>query len=319
VRHIGSGASVDTVASCATTLCMRSQAVTVRCIVQYNTLVEHGPERQPPPQFTHCSTQRSVRGARIVTERSATRRMAHASSTDATLARTAATDRVSDDARSVPEATIARLALYLRVLTTLVEAKTATVSSEELAAAAGVGSAKLRKDLSFLGSNGTRGVGYDVSRLASRIEHALGLNHRHRVALVGAGNLGHALAGYDGFAERGFTVTALFDNDHARVGERVGELVVRHLDELDRVCVELDISIGVVATPAAAAQSVCDRLVASGVRCILNFAPVVLQVPDTVDVRKVDLAVEMQVLSFHVARRAAKQVRTTQNGTVVVP
>lgn len=230
----------------------------------------------------------------------------------------------TDGARAVPEATVARLALYLRVLGSLVEAKMATVSSEELAAAAGVGSAKLRKDLSFLGSNGTRGVGYGVPRLVARIEAALGLNRSHRVALVGVGHLGSALAGYAGFADRGFVVAALFDNDSARVGQPVGDLLVRHLDELDQTCAELDISIGVVATPATAAQPVCDRLVAAGVRCILNFAPVVLQVPDTVDVRKVDLAAEMQVLSFHVARRAkasaaADDERTKRNGSVIMP
>jgi len=238
-----------------------------------------------------------------VTEHSATRGIARVGSAEGAAA---GTGYVADEARAVPEATVARLALYLRVLSSLVEANTATVSSEELAAAAGVGSAKLRKDLSFLGSNGTRGVGYDVPRLVSRIKQTLGLNRRHRVALVGVGHLGNALAGYDGFADRGFTVTALFDNSDARVGQTVGELVVRHIDELDEACAQLDISIGVVATPANAAQHVCDRLVAAGVRCVLNFAPVVLQVPDTVDVRRVDLAVEMQVLSFHVARRAAK-------------
>ena len=238
--------------------------------------------------------------------------------------------------RSVPEATVVRLAVYLRVLGALAEAGTTTVSSEELATAAGVGSAKLRKDLSFLGSNGTRGVGYDVPRLVARLEATLGLDRGHRVALVGAGNLGHALAGYDGFSRRGFELAALFDKNRARVGERVGGTAVRHLDELDAVCTELDITIGVVATPADAAQDVCDRLVAAGVRCILNFAPVVLQVPDGVDVRKVDLAVEMQVLSFHMARRAAEiigdaaheldptagpgvRAPVTANGTVVLP
>lgn len=207
--------------------------------------------------------------------------------------------------RAVPEATVGRLAVYLRVLGTLVESGVGTVSSEQLAAGAGVGSAKLRKDLSFLGSTGTRGVGYDVGRLVARLEHVLGLTRRHDVALVGVGNLGQALVGYDGFGQRGFPVTALFDVDPARVGTEVGGLVVHHLDELARVCAALQITIGVIATPPAGAQPVADRFVAAGVRCILNFAPVVLAVPDTVDVRKVDLAVEMQVLSFHVARREA--------------
>lgn len=236
--------------------------------------------------------------------------------TESGAGRTDSAGCAAETVRAVPEATVARLALYLRVLGSLVDAQMTTVSSEELAAAAGVNSAKLRKDLSFLGSNGVRGVGYDAPRLVARIEQALGLNRRHRVALVGAGHLGKALAGYDGFADRGFTVAALFDNDGARVGEAVGGLVVQHLDAIDRICAELEISIGVVATPAAAAQSVCERLVAAGVRCILNFAPVVLQVPPTVDVRKVDLAAEMQVLSFHRARRAGEESRG--GGPVVV-
>jgi len=205
--------------------------------------------------------------------------------------------------RAVPEATVARLAVYLRVLSGLAEQGVVTVSSEELATAAGVNSANLRKDLSHLGSYGTRGVGYDVAVLVERIENTLGLTRRLAVALVGIGNLGHALAGYDGFTTRGFLIAALLDADPNRIGEKIAGLVVRHVDELPEVVSELDIAIGVIATPAHAAQAVCDQLVDCGVTSILNFAPTVLVVPDGVDVRKVDLAIELQILSFYQQRR----------------
>ncbi len=207
-------------------------------------------------------------------------------------------------ARAIPEAAVARLAVYLRVLSGMADQGVNAVSSEELSQAAGVNAAKLRKDLSYIGSYGTRGVGYDVEVLVSHIERILGLTRKHSVAVVGIGNLGHALANYGGFPGRGFPVTALFDVDADLVGIPVGGIPVNHIDEITAVCLEREVSIGVIATPPPAAQSVCDRLVSAGVQCILNFAPVVLQVPDNVEVRKVDLAVEMQILSFHVARRA---------------
>ncbi|PZS30075.1 MAG: redox-sensing transcriptional repressor Rex [Pseudonocardiales bacterium] len=207
--------------------------------------------------------------------------------------------------RGIPDATVARLPIYLRALHTLADAGQRTVSSEELATVAGVNSAKLRKDLSHLGSYGTRGVGYDVAVLVDTISQALGLTQRWAVALVGVGNLGHALAGYAGFASRGFRIAALLDADPDRVGERLHGMVVRHIDELPAVVAEGSVSIGVIATPANAAQDVCDRLVAVGVTSILNFAPCVLSVPDNVDVRKVDLSIELQILSFHESRKAA--------------
>jgi redox-sensing transcriptional repressor len=205
--------------------------------------------------------------------------------------------------RTLPEATVARLAVYLRVLGDRTAALGDTVSSDDLAAAAGVNSAKLRKDLSYIGSNGTRGVGYEVSRLVAQIERVLGLTRRHAVALVGVGNLGHALAGYGGFAGRGFPLCALFDVDPRLVGSDIDGIPVEHIERIGTVCEEHGVTIGVIATPGAAAQAVCDQLVAAGVGSILNFAPIVLQVPEHVEVRKVDLAVELQILSFHVARR----------------
>jgi redox-sensing transcriptional repressor len=205
----------------------------------------------------------------------------------------------------IPEATVARLPVYLRVLSALAEADTLTVSSEALAAAAGVGSAKLRKDLSHLGSYGTRGVGYDVEYLVYQISRALGLTQHYRVVIVGVGNLGHALANYAGFGTRGFEIAALVDADPRRAGERIGGLEIQRLDDLEMVVKENEVSIGVIATPATAAQEVCDRLVACGVTSVLNFAPTVLTVPDSVDVRKVDLSIELQILAFHEQRKSA--------------
>ena len=156
--------------------------------------------------------------------------------------------------RVVPEATVARLAVYLRVLTGLLADGVAIVSSEELAAAAGVNSAKLRKDLSHIGSSGVRGVGYDVARLTEQVEGTLGLTRSHAVAMVGVGNLGHALAGYGGFSARGFPVAALFDVDPSLVGTEINGVEVLDVAEIGRVCAQRGVTIGVVATPARAAD-----------------------------------------------------------------
>ncbi|MDH6121328.1 redox-sensing transcriptional repressor Rex [Kitasatospora sp. GAS204B] len=210
-------------------------------------------------------------------------------------------------ARGIPEATVARLPLYLRALTALSERSVPTVSSEELAAAAGVNSAKLRKDFSYLGSYGTRGVGYDVEYLVYQISRELGLTQDWPVVIVGIGNLGHALANYGGFASRGFRVAALLDADPAVVGSSAAGLPVRHMDELESIVESQQVSIGVITTPPGAAQQVCDRLVEAGVTSILNFAPTVLTVPDGVDVRKVDLSIELQILAFHEQRKAGEE------------
>ena len=204
----------------------------------------------------------------------------------------------------IPEATVARLPIYLRALYALADRDIATVSSEELAAAAGVNSAKLRKDLSHLGSYGTRGVGYDVEYLVYQVSRELGLTQDWPVVIVGAGNLGRALANYGGFASRGFRIAALLDCDPAVVGTTIARHTVRSAADIEDVVATHAVSIGVIATPAAAAQDVCDRLLAAGVTSILNFAPVVLNVPSGVDVRKVDLSIELQILAFHAQRRA---------------
>src|SRR5688572_15904809 len=192
--------------------------------------------------------------------------------------------------RRIPEATVARLPVYLRSLHELAEARTSTISSERLADLAGVNAAKVRKDLSYLGSYGTRGVGYDVEFLLFQISRELGLTQDWPVVIVGIGNLGHALANYRGFTARGFRIVALVDADHRKHGEEVAGLRVRSMEELPAIVSQEAVAIGVIATPATAAQEVADRLVAAGVGSILNFAPVVITVPEGVSLRKVDLS-----------------------------
>src|SRR5262245_1210538 len=207
--------------------------------------------------------------------------------------------------RSIPEATVNRLPRYLQALVGLAGEGTAVVSSEELAVAAGVTSAKVRKDLSHLGSYGTRGVGYDVAYLIHQIRRELGLTQDWGIAIVGIGNLGHALANYKGFAARGFRVAALLDVDPAKIGERVGGQEIAHLDRLPEIVRDRGIAIGVIATPAEAVQVAGDRLVEAGIRSILNFAPAPLSAPPGVSVRSVDLAVELQILAYYEQRKAA--------------
>lgn len=197
-----------------------------------------------------------------------------------------------------------RLPVYLRALVDIAEIGTATVSSDDLAAAAGVNSAKVRKDLSYLGSYGTRGVGYDVAYLIHQIRRELGLTQHWSILIVGIGNLGQALANYDGFTERGFRVAALVDADPAKVGQNVGGLEIQSVSALPRLVKAHDVAIGVIATPAAVVQEVADQMVHAGIRSILNFAPAVISVPPGVSVRKVDLAIELQILAFYEQRKA---------------
>jgi redox-sensing transcriptional repressor len=230
------------------------------------------------------------------------RRSSHTSSSHTTSSHS--TDQRTARRTGISDATVARLPVYLRVLTSLAESGVATVSSDVLAGAAGVGPAKLRKDLSHLGSYGTRGVGYDVEFLVYQISRALGLTQHYSVVIVGVGNLGQALAGYGGFGTRGFRIVGLVDADRSRVGSIIAGIEVRHVDELEAILAEHEVSIGVIAVPASAAQDVCDRLVGAGVTSVLNFAPVVLSVPEGVDVRKVDLSIELQILAFHEQRKS---------------
>lgn len=218
--------------------------------------------------------------------------------------------------RSIPGATVARLPVYHRVLLGWADAGRRTVSSEELAGACGVSPAKLRKDLSHLGSYGTRGVGYDVRFLAYQISRELGLTQPRGVVIVGAGNLGQALVAYRGFAERGFTIVGLLDVHPDTVGRHFGSndkpIAVGPMTDLEVLVAEGRAQIGVITTPAEAAQQVCDRMVAAGLRSILNFAPAVLHVPEGVEVRKVDLAVELQILAFHEQRRTEEYHQTME-------
>lgn len=208
------------------------------------------------------------------------------------------------NARRIPNATVDRLPVYHRILHDLQLAGDETVSSERLAELAGVNAAKVRKDLSYLGSYGTRGVGYDIGYLKFEMSQRLGLTSEASVAIVGLGNLGRALANHAGFRERGFPVAALFDVDPAKVGSQLGEHTIRHLDDLASVVATKPVAIGVIATPPGVAQQVADQMAAAGVKSILNFAPVVLTVPHDVSIRRVDLTVELQVLSFYQQRDA---------------
>ena len=218
----------------------------------------------------------------------------------------------------IPDATVSRLPMYHRSLLSLTARGVLLVSSEELAEASGVSSAKLRKDLSFLGSYGTRGVGYDVEFLLYQIARALGLTQVWPVVIVGIGNLGNALAGYPGFASRGFSVVGLFDTDPNRVGETVTvagkEIVVTDISKLPQIVLSSGASIGVIATPETAAQEVCDLMVRNGITSILNFAPVLIEVPAGVDVRRVDLATELQILAFHEQRKSQSALTQANAG-----
>ena len=222
--------------------------------------------------------------------------------------------------RAIPEATVARLPLYLRSLVDMTERGMQTISSEGLAEAAGVNSAKVRKDLSHLGSYGTRGVGYDVAYLIHQIRRELGLTQHWPVLIAGVGNLGHALANYRGFSERGFRIVALADVDPERVGELVGGIPIRHIDDLPGIVRERDIAIGVICTPAGVAQDVADRMAEAGIRSILNFAPAVIAVPERVSVRKVDLSIELQILAYYEQRKAALEaVKGSRAGLPLEP
>lgn len=201
----------------------------------------------------------------------------------------------------IPKATVVRLPRYLRLLEDLAASKD-VVSSEELAAAAGANAANVRRDLSHLDFHGVRGIGYSVAELKARIRQELGIAERQRVAILGAGNLGRALANYGGLSRRGFDVVALYDTDVRKIGSKVGSITIQDLDLLDGDCTSKSFEIAILAVPAVAAQQVADRLVEHGIRSILNFAPVRVNVPEKVSVRQVDLSMELQVLSYYGSR-----------------
>lgn len=210
---------------------------------------------------------------------------------------------MADAGAHIPEGVIERLPVYLNVLLQIREEGEQTVSSARLGGLARVNPAQIRRDLTHFGSFGRRGIGYDVDTLADRIQRILGSDHIHRLALVGAGNLGSAIAAYDGLSKHGFMVTAVFDNDPARIGGRLGDVVVRGMGELERTIEEQAISIGVVAVPPSAAQEVTDRLAGAGVRVVLNYTPVVVQVPDGVTLHNTDPVQELLHTLYYLSRR----------------
>ena len=202
----------------------------------------------------------------------------------------------------ISDSTVRRLSNYLRVLDELERAGEDMVSSQGLAAKSGVTPAQVRKDLSYFGSFGRRGLGYSVGPLKAEVRAILGLNKRWRVALVGAGNIGAALFAYKEFARQGFDIVAVFDSASDRVGATLGDLVIAPMSSFETVCRERSIEIGVIATPAQHAQEIAEAMVRVGLRGILNFAPRKLFVPDSVALRTVNMAIELESLSFALAQ-----------------
>jgi len=208
------------------------------------------------------------------------------------------------DRKDVPAVTVPRLALYLRKLRELHARGVERISSKDLAESIDLNAAQIRKDFSYFGEFGTRGVGYEVDRLIEVITRSLGLHRSWNVVIIGAGLLGTALARYRGFGEQGFRLAAMFDSSAAVIGASYGEGRVRSVAELEEFCAGERVDIAVVTVPASEAQATIERLVAAGVRAILNFAPVRVHTPEGVLVRQVDLSSELMALSFHLDREA---------------
>ena len=205
--------------------------------------------------------------------------------------------------RKIAESTVRRLSLYLRFLEEFEEQGASTVSSNALAARGGTTSAQVRKDLSFFGSFGKRGLGYQVPALKAQLREILGLDRRYRVIVIGAGKIGSALVQYRGFGDRGFDLVAIYDNDPKKLGRSLAGLSVRDVRDLEKDLKHQHADIAAIVTPAEAAQAVADRLVACGVAAILNFAPVQLQVSESVAVKTVNLVLELEALSYVLANR----------------
>ena len=205
--------------------------------------------------------------------------------------------------RKIAESTVRRLSLYLRFLEEFEEQGIGTVSSDALALRGGTTSAQVRKDLSFFGSFGKRGLGYAVPELAGRLREILGLGRDYQVVLLGAGKIGSALVQYRGFQKRGFEIVGIFDVDPAKIGKQWNGLTVSDINRLESQLAGQAIDIGVLVTPAEVAQELADRLVKLGIKAILNFAPVQLSVPDDVSVKNVNLALELEALSYALTNR----------------
>lgn len=202
----------------------------------------------------------------------------------------------------IPQGVIERLPGYLNVLLHLRTEGCQTVSSARLSELADVNAAQIRRDLAYFGQFGKRGVGYDIVLLIGRIQRILGSDHAHRLAIVGAGNLGSAIASYDGLKARGFVVAAVFDTDPRKVGQRVGDLIVRDISELERVAAEQSIRFGVIAVPPEAAQDAADRLCAAGITVILNYSPSFVDVPETVTLHNTDPVRELLHTLYYLSR-----------------
>lgn len=201
----------------------------------------------------------------------------------------------------IPEATIIRLSVYSRYVNQLEKNGVVTVSSGDIAKGVSGSSAQVRKDLAYFGEFGTRGVGYNVQELNRQIVKILGLTNSWNVVIVGAGNLGSALCQYKGFQERGFNILAVFDNDIKKIGLTIGGVPIYPISSLEAYVKEEDIQIGIIAVPAGTAQNTVELLVDSGIKGILNFAPRVITAPDDVEVRNVDLAVNLELLTYNMA------------------
>lgn len=205
--------------------------------------------------------------------------------------------------KRIAESTVRRLSLYLRFLEDFEARGLATISSDELAARGGTTSAQVRKDLSFFGSFGKRGLGYAVPELAARLRDILGLGRQWRVIIIGAGKIGSALAQYRGFSQRGFQVVGVYDSDATKVGKRIDSFVIRDLASLERDAAREHVDIAILTVPADAAQQVVNRIVKSGIGAVMNFAPIQLQVPDAIALKNVNMAMELEGLSFALANR----------------
>ncbi len=205
--------------------------------------------------------------------------------------------------RRIADSTVRRLSLYLRFLEESAQRGLVTISSDELARRGGTTSAQVRKDLSFFGSFGKRGLGYSVPELTDSLREILGLRREWLVIIVGAGKIGTALAQYRGFRQRGFRVSAVYDRDPKKIGTKWDSLTVRDMAQLERDIAKEHPDIAVLTTPAEEAQTVVDRLVASGMRALLNFAPIQLQVPPEVTLKNVNMAMELEGLSFALTNR----------------
>jgi redox-sensing transcriptional repressor len=205
--------------------------------------------------------------------------------------------------RRIADSTVRRLSLYLRFLEESTNRGLVTISSDELARRGGTTSAQVRKDLSFFGSFGKRGLGYSVPELTESLREILGLRRDWQVIIVGAGKIGTALAQYRGFRQRGFRVTAVYDRDPKKIGTQWDTLTVRDMAEIERDIAKEHPDIAVLTTPAEEAQVVVDRLVSAGVRALLNFAPIQLHVPADVTLKNVNMAMELEGLSFALTNR----------------